>query len=118
VNDRSSGFNHAVKRTFDLALSGSPTILPGDTLSFRLSVRISTTSGHLIGTARLWFNDAQANSSFDATIGDVNKNCYLLAGSLLGGSAGPGPKQSIDVFVDKLVDGNPFKPFGTWSMTF
>jgi sugar lactone lactonase YvrE len=119
VNGGSSGFNNAVKRTIDLAFLESPTILPGDTLSFRLSVRISTTvSGHRSGTARLWFNDAQAKSSFDATFGGENKDYYLLNGFGLGASTGPGPKKIIDVFVDKLKGGNPFKPFGTWSITF
>ncbi len=119
VKGGSSGFNNAVKRTIDLAFLESPTILPGDILSFRLSVRISTTvSGHRSGTARLWFNDAQAKSSFDATFGGENKDYYLLNGFGLGASAGPGPKKIIDVFVDKLKGGNPFKPFGTWSITF
>jgi The GLUG motif len=118
VSVGSSGFNRAVTRTIAMAFSGSPTILPSDTLSFRLSVRISTTSGHRGGTARLWYNDAQTNSSFDATIGSVNKTYYLLTGFGLGVSAGPGPKKYIDVSVDRLVGGNPFKPFGTWKMTF
>jgi parallel beta-helix repeat protein len=118
VSGGSSGFNKAVNRSIAMALSGSPTILPGDTLSFTLSVRISATSGHRSGTARLWFNDVQANSSFDATIGGVNKNYYLLNGFALGAIAGPGPKQTIDVFVDRLVGGNPWKPFGTWSIIF
>ncbi len=117
VNGGSSGFNNAVNRSIALVLSGTPLIQPGDVLNFRLSVRISVTSGHRSGTARLWFNDAQANSSFDATIGSANNNYYLSGGGLLGVSAGPGPKQTLDVFVDKLVGGNPFKPFGTWSIT-
>lgn len=120
VNGGSSGFNNAVNRSITLALLGSPPAIGlGDTLSFRLSVRISTTvSGHRSGTARLWFNDAQAKSCFDAAIGGVNNSYYLLVGSSLGYSAGPGPKKTIDVFVDKAVGGNPFKPFGTWIITF
>lgn len=119
VNGGSSGFNRAVNRSIDLALSGSPAAPgTGDILKFTLSVRISTTSGHRSGTARLWFNDFQANSNFDATIGATNNIYYLLDGFLLGTGAGTGPKKTIDVFVDKLVGGNPFKPFGTWSITF
>jgi len=33
-------------------------------VSFRLSARVAVTSGHSSGTARLWFNDAAANSTF------------------------------------------------------
>jgi hypothetical protein len=48
----------------------------------------------------------------------VNDHFYLLDGFVLDGSAGSGPKKTIDVFVDKAVGGNPFKPFGTWTKTF
>jgi hypothetical protein len=75
-------------------------------------------SGHRSGTARLWFNDAAANSRFGATIGSMTSDYFLLNGFTLGAAAGPGPKKTIDVFVDRLVGGNPFKPFGTWSKTF
>jgi hypothetical protein len=115
----SSGFNNAVLRTIDLALSTPVDVCSGDTLSIRLSVRIAVgVSGHRSGTARLWFNDAQANSRFDATIGGATSDYFLLNGFTLGAAAGPGPKKTIDVFVDRAVGGNPFKPFGTWSKTF
>jgi alpha-tubulin suppressor-like RCC1 family protein len=115
----SSGFNNAVSRTINLALPAHAVFVAGDTLSFRLSVRIAVNvSGHRSGTARLWFNDAAANSQVGATLGGVVNPYYLLNGSVLGTSAGPGPKKTIDVFVDKAVGGNPFKPFGTWSRTF
>jgi hypothetical protein len=91
----------------------------GDTLSIRLSVRIAVgVSGHRSGTARLWLNDSAANSSFGATIGGVTSDYFLLDSLALGTAAGPGPKKTIDVFVDRAVAGNPFKPFGTWSKTF
>jgi hypothetical protein len=114
----SSGFNNAVLRTINLALTAPVNMAPGDTLSFRLSVRIAMTSGHRSGTARLWFNDAAANSHFDATIGGVTRSYYLTGGALLSLMPGPGPKNTADVLVDRAVGGNPFKPFGTWSMTF
>ena len=90
-----------------------------DTLSFKLSVRIAANViGHRSGTARLWFNDTAANSGFAASVGGGAYNYFLRNNSLLGTSAGPGPKYTIDVFVDKAVGGNPFKPFGTWAKTF
>jgi hypothetical protein len=42
----------------------------------------------------------------------------LLDGFALGNSAGPGPKKTIDVAVNRNVGGNPFKPFATWSKFF
>lgn len=122
INDQlggSSGFNNAILRTIDLALSSGPKDLcPGDTLSFTLSVRVAASSGHVSGTARLWFNDSAANSRFDATIGGATNVYFLQSGSALGTAAGPGPKKTIDVLVNRNQGGNPFKPFGTWSKTF
>jgi hypothetical protein len=116
----SSGFNNAVQRTITMALSGGPVAFSsGDTLSFKLSVRIAVgVSGHRSGTARLWFNDSAANSRFATTISAVTADNFLLDGFVLGASAGPGPKKTIDVLVDRAVGGNPFKPFGTWNKTF
>ncbi len=115
----SSGFNNAVLRTINLALSSPVDISAGDTLSIRLSVRIAVgVSGHRSGTARLWFNDAAANSQFGSTIGETTNNHFLLNAFALGNAAGSGPKKTIDVFVDRAVGGNPFKPFGTWSKIF
>jgi len=106
-------------RTINLALSSPVSISAGDTLSLRLSVRIAVgASGHRSGTARLWFNDPQANSRFGATIAGTASEYFLRDGFALSTLAGPGPKKTIDVFVDRLVGGNPFKPFGTWSKTF
>lgn len=119
VSGGSSGFNNAVLRTIDLALSAPVDVCPGDTLSMKLSVRIAANvAGHRSGTARLWFNDFAANSQFSTTIGSVTTPNFLLNGFGLGSVAGSGPKKTIDVFVDRAVSGNPFKPFGTWSTTF
>ena len=88
-------------------------------LCLRLSVRIATrVAGHRSGTARLWFNDSAANSRFDARVGTSDTNLFLLNNNLLGTSPGLGPKKTSDVFVDKLVNGNAWKPFGTWCFTF
>ena len=111
------GFGHAVNRSIGLALtSGSTTFGSGDKLSFRLSVRIAATGQHS-GTARLWFNDTQANSLFDARINGTDTNYYLRDGFVLGTSPAPvtsTSKKTIAVFADRLVGGNPWKSFGTW----
>lgn len=117
----SSGFNNAKLNAINLALSGTPSFGAGSALSIRLSVRVTASGGHRSGTARLWFNDAAANSRFSATIGGVTKNYYLrkLSNSLvLTTATGSTPKVTIDVFVDRAVGGNPFKPFGTWAIAF
>jgi hypothetical protein len=114
----SSGFNNAVLNTINLALSGPMEISPRDILSIRLSVRVAASSRHRSGTARLWFNDDAADSGFDATFGCVAISQFLLSRFSLGPAAGPGPKNTIDVFVNRDVGGNHFKPFGTWSVTF
>ena len=119
VSGGSSGFNNAVLRTMNLALPAPVNVCPGDTLSMKLSVRIAANvAGHRSGTARLWFNDSAANSQFSTTIGSATTANFLLNGFGLGSVAGSGPKKTIDVFVDRAVGGNPFKPFGTWSKTF
>jgi predicted extracellular nuclease len=129
VNDvpgGSSGFNNAVLRTINLALSSGPVeFFPGDTLSFRLSVRITAVGGHSSGTARLWYNGAaidsgptrDAGSRFGATIGGATADQFLRSGFTLNTTAGS-PRTFIDVLVNRNVGGNPFKPFGTWSKTF
>jgi YVTN family beta-propeller protein len=113
----SSGFNNARLDVINLALADNPGFGQGDTFSIRLSVRIAAT-GHRSGTARLWFNDTAANSHFTATIGSVTSDYFLRSGFALGATAGSGPKNTIYVFADRAVGGNPFKPFGTWSVTF
>lgn len=51
----SSGFNNAHLKAIALAVSSIHSVNPGDTLCFRLSVRIATkVTGHRSGTARLW----------------------------------------------------------------
>jgi len=114
----SSGFNNAVQRAISQSLSGAQSLCPGDTLSFRLSVRVAASSGHTSGTARLWFNDSAANSRFTATIGGVTSDYYLRNGFTLATTAGPGPKTTIDVTVNRNQNGNAFKPFGTWNIAF
>jgi hypothetical protein len=118
VSGGSSGFNNAVQRAISQSLSGPQSLCPGDTMSIRLSVRIAASSGHVGGTARLWFNDSAANSRFTATVGGVTSDYYLRNGFTLATTAGPGPKTTIDVSVNRNQNGNAFKPFGTWTITF
>jgi hypothetical protein len=113
----SSGFNNAILRTIGLALSSSQNFCSGDTLSFRLSVRVAASSGHVSGTARLWYNDAAANSRFNATVNGSPTDYFLRDLFLLDTTTGPG-KITSDVLVNRNVGGNPFKPFGTWTKTF
>ena len=118
----SSGFNNAALRGINLVLTSPLYLNPGEILSLKLSVRIATAvSGHRSGTARLWFNDAAANSRLTVTVDGAQVEFYLVGSSaatysLQGGETGAGPRKTIDVFVDKAVGGNPFKPLGTWSM--
>jgi hypothetical protein len=119
----SSGFNNAVLRAIDIALSASPVLVgTGDSLSIRLSVRIAVgVAGHRSGTARLWYNDTQANSRLEFVLYGSPTTLYLRDGFVLGASPAAVTKTSkktIDVFSDRAVGGNPFKVFGTWSKTF
>lgn len=116
----SSGFNNAKLNTINLTPQGSVTFNPGDMLSFRLSVRIAASSGHVNGTARLWFNDSAANSRISSSVcsNGATSDHFLRDAFGLATSAGPGPKLKIDVSVNRNVGGNPFKPFGTWSKLF
>ncbi len=113
----SSGFNNAILDTINLVLSSAQNFCSGDTLSFRLSVRVAASSTHVNGTARLWYNDAAANSRFNATVNGVPTNYFLRDFFLLDTTTGPG-KRTSDVVVNRNVGGNPFKPFGTWNKTF
>ena len=117
VSGGGSGFDHAILDEVRLTFPEPVVFLPGDVLSIRLSVRAGA-AGHRSGTARLWFNDPAADSRFDATIDGMAMELYPVDGFVLGTSPGPGPKRTIDVFVDRAAGGNPFKPLGTWSRTF
>ncbi len=92
-------------------------ITTGDTLGFRLSVRITGVGGHRSGTARLWFNDGAANSRLEFLLNGTPTTYYLRDGFVLDTVTG-GTKKTIDVFVDRAKNGNPFVSFGTWSKTF
>jgi len=111
-----SGFNNAVLRS--IALPATIGVHANDTLTLQLSVRIAANvSGHRSGTARLWFNDAAADSLLAAIVNGSNAPFHILSGFALGPVPG-GARTSLDVLVDKAVGGNPFKPFGQWSVKF
>jgi uncharacterized repeat protein (TIGR03803 family) len=108
-----SGFNNARLRTIALTPG---TVNSGTTLRIRLSVRVAANSSHRSGTARLWFNDASANTHLKTVSGEAAANYYLLDGLVLGTEVGLGPKKTKDILVDRARDGNAFKAFGTWSV--
>ena len=93
VSGGSSGFNNAKERVITLALSTTNPVCSGDTLSIKLSVRVHATGGHRSGTARLWYNDSQANTRFDVTVNGATSDLYLLDGFVLGTSPGVGPQE-------------------------
>lgn len=116
----SSGFNKATLRTIPLSLPAAA-FVSGDTISLELLVRNSCIgSSHNSGTARLWFNDAAANSRVDEP-GTPTR--YLRPAPLVGvlGNIGGGPKNSRDVFVGPPVTPRdpscigPWASFGTWT---
>lgn len=111
----SSGFNNAKLRTIALASIAPYSYNPSDVLSFKLYVRIAASSGHRSGTARLWYNDSQADSGLSMVIGGATSSHYLRASALLVPTPGPGPKKTIDVLVDRAANGNAFKLIGSWS---
>jgi hypothetical protein len=109
----SSGFNNAQRHTIALAPLPDVTFASGDALGIRVLVRNACTgSGKNSGTARLWFNDAAADSRFAATIG-ASATYFLRDGFALGTAAGQGPKTTIDVAAGAKC--SPFKTIGTWS---
>ena len=120
VSGGSSGFNNAVLRAIEIALSGDVPIVSGDTLAFRVSIRIGAT-GHRSGTVRLWYNDTQANSRLEFTLFGTPTTLYLRDGFTLQSTAAAvtsTSKKTIDVFADRAVGGNPWKVVGTWSKTY
>lgn len=124
INDLSggsSGFNNAILRTVNGTIT-STGFCTGDTLGVRLSVRVAsnTPPGHISGTARLWYGDSQANSRFSEVVNGVTTTYYLrnISNALVLDASTGSTKFTIDVLVNKNQNGNPFKPFGTWTKTF
>ncbi len=111
----SSGFNNAKLDTIPLPVFAPVVAPPGSRTALTLYVRNACSgSTHSSGVARLWFNDAAANSSFGATIAGSSATDYLVTGGNLSTSPGAGPKATIDVEAGARC--SAFKPFGTWSL--
>jgi hypothetical protein len=109
----SSGFNNANEHNIDLIGVPGAAINSGDTLSFVLYARNACSGSRKnSGRARLWYNDAAADSRFFANVGSSTTQ-YLLDGFTFGGAPGTGPKKTRDVAAGPKC--SPFKPFGTWS---
>ncbi len=116
VPSGSPGFANARLDSIPLSLPEAVGVAPGDILSIRLLVRNACSgSSDKAVTARLWFNDEEADSHFDATIDGQEEDDYLLDGAALGSSPGPGPKEVADVSAGAPC--SAFKPFGTWTRT-
>ena len=116
VSGGSSGFAHAQLDTIPFN-SFSPINFPADSqLKIKLYARNACSgSGKNSGTARLWYNDSQANSKLAATIATNTSDYFLLNNSTLGTSSGTGPKLTSDLSAGAKC--SPFKSFGTWTIT-
>jgi hypothetical protein len=125
VSAGSSGFNNALLQTIPLVLTGTGgtvRVAPGTELQLTVSARRTCLGGgHSGGTARLWFNDSQANSRFDATIVTTNSDYFLRGNFALSTTAGSS-RLAIDKVLNSSVPctaigGRPFTSFGTWTIT-
>jgi hypothetical protein len=117
VDTGKPGFNSVQMSSIPLTLTTPVSMNSGDQLKFVVSVRNACVgSTQSSGVARLWYNDATANSGFGATIDSSSNNYYLLSGFALGTTSGSGPKLPADVSVGAQC--SAFAPFGTWTMTF
>jgi len=114
VSGGGPGIGNSILRSIGLAFSASNvTLVSGDTLSIKLSVRIRAPDRR--ATARLWFNDSKVDSRFDAPINGLNTNFYLRDGFVLTTTPGSGPPTKIDVSAGP--GNNAFQAFGSWSFT-
>jgi YVTN family beta-propeller protein len=110
----SSGFNNARLDEISLSPDAPFAVAPGDTVSVKLLARNACVgSGKNSGRARLWFNDSAANSRFRAVLGSTGTNFFLQNGSVLGATAGSGPRAFVDINAGAKC--GPFQSFGRWS---
>ena len=111
----SSGFNNANLQTIPFNTFTPVDFPQGSTLSIKLYVRNACVGPtHNSGIARLWYDDAAANSRFDATVEGSSSNYYLRDIFALSTTVGSGPKKKIDVQAGAKC--SPFKEFGTWTI--
>ncbi len=110
------GFSGAKLQTIPFSAFTPVDFPQGSKLSIKVSARTACTgSQNPLGTARLWYNDNQANSQFGATIGTNTSNYFLLNSFVLSTTVGSGPKQTVDVQGGAAC--SAFKTFGTWMIT-
>jgi hypothetical protein len=112
----SSGFNNAKLVTIPVT-NYVGTV--GDPISITIWVRVACASGHVSGTARLWWNDTQANSRVNESPGFGTRS--LKGAETLSDTVGSGPKMTKDVLVKKTgcpgqADDANWKTFGTWTL--
>ncbi len=110
------GFGNAALRTIPLSIPAEA-FAPGDTISVELLVRNSCLGSTVDSdTARLWFNDKQANSRVDEP--GVPTLFEVMSGTsaILNPSSGNG-KKTVDAVVgapDPSCTG-AYTSFGTWT---
>jgi hypothetical protein len=115
VDGGGSGFNNAILYSIPLSLDSPILFNPGDNLSIAIFARNACLgSSKNSGKTRLWYNDAAANTHFDATIGGVTNDYFFLTEYKLLNSLGPGPKATIDVRVGQKC--GSYVTFGTWAI--
>ncbi len=116
VDAGKSGFAHAHLSSIPLTVTAPISINSGDQLKIEISVRNACVGSQSNGgIARMWYNDAQANTGFGVSIDNIAASYYLLSNSVLSTNVGIGPKLPSDVTV-----GSPcgqFQSFGTWLVT-
>ena len=105
------GFAHSSFHTIPMTVAAPVAVCPGDVLAFRLSVRNACADA-----ARLWYDDAAANSRFRTTIGGSTADSFLRAGGAWSAAQGTGPKQQSDA--GGTAQCSAFQPFGTWSSPY
>ena len=110
------GFGNAVLRTIPLSLPAEA-FAPGDTISVELLVRNSCLGSTVDSdTARLWFNDKQANSRVDEPGVPTLFEVMTGTSAILNPSSGNG-KKTVDAVVgapDPSCTG-AYTSFGTWT---
>jgi hypothetical protein len=126
ISQYSSTFNSskAVLKAIGLSTSNLPTsLVAGDTLTLKVSVRIAATSTHASATARLWSNVAtggEGNSHVHTTQNGSTVRYYLIPGFLMTtSSAVSGSAVATDVTVTRTVKdiAGDWSAFGTWAIT-
>jgi hypothetical protein len=113
-----NGFGKAVQRAINTTLTVSPAYASGSRLGVRVMARIAASSPKSRATARLWYDDPSAQSRVQTYTNDLLQTFYFRRAFALAPTVGAGPRATADVLVDRNVGGNPYRPFGLWSIVF